>query len=82
MLHTKDYKEKDMFQTIVGVLTLIMFVFWIKSVIKSKRVKEKQEELAKLHEDEEVLDIEEQIVDREVALAKRKKDINAKKEHK
>jgi len=71
-----------MFQTIVGVLTLIMFVFWIKSVIKSKRVKEKQEELAKLHEDEEVLDIEEQIVDREVALAKRKKDINAKKEHK
>jgi len=71
-----------MFQTIVGVLTLIMFVFWIKSVIKSKRVKEKQEELAKLHEDEEVLDIEEQIVDREVTLAKRKKDINAKKEHK
>lgn len=59
-----------------------MFVFWIKSVIKSKRVKDKQEELAKLHEDEEVLDIEEQIVNREIELAKRRNDINAKKEHK
>jgi len=53
-----------MIQVIAAILTILMFAFLVMGVIKSKRVKDKQDELSKVAEDEAVFDIEEQIVDR------------------
>lgn len=69
-----------MIQVIAAILTIIMFALFITGVVKSKRLKDKQEELKQVQEDEDVFDIEEQIVERGIALKEREKTLNAKKE--
>jgi len=69
-----------MIQVIAAILTILMFAFLVMGVIKSKRVKDKQDELSKVAEDEAVFDIEEQIVDRGLALEERKKELKSKQE--
>ena len=61
-----------MIQVLAAIAVLIMFGLLVNKMLKSKRIRDKQAELEQVEEDDKILSIEEDIVELELALKKRR----------